>query len=74
MSRGDLTAMEVTPPWCACGEGRAARQDVKDRFPDPGRCHICRMIAMQHKDWPDDRVAAAGKRLWIMITRKQEAA
>lgn len=58
----DLLSLPEQP--CACGIGRAARVDIRSRFPKPGRCYICRMIAAENPDWSDPRVAEAGKARW----------
>lgn len=59
--------LSITPPWCRCGEAQAARQDVYDHFENP-RCHLCRVVAVDHPDYSDDEVAAAGAAWWRRIS------
>jgi hypothetical protein len=65
--------MDIRPPPCKCGEAAAARQDVKDN-PENPRCHLCRIIAVEHPEWSPKQVARAGAARWREITPKQASA
>lgn len=71
--RDTLNPMSITPPRCRCDEAQAARQDVYENFNNP-RCHLCRVIAVDHPDWSEAQVAAAGAARWREIRPKQATA
>lgn len=65
--------MDRRPPPCRCGEAQAARQDEVDNPKNP-RCHICRVVAVDHPDWSDEQVARTGAKEWRRITSTEAAA
>lgn len=62
--------MDRRPPPCKCGEAQAARQDETDNPANP-RCHLCRVVAVEHPEWSAADVAREGARQWRAITPKQ---
>jgi hypothetical protein len=68
--------MDRRPPPCKCGEAQAARQDEIDNAGNP-RCHLCRVVAVDHPEYSPAEVAREGARRWraiVVVAAKRPAA
>lgn len=57
-----INPMEATPPDCPCGAQAARAEFVRPR------CHLCRVVAIEHPEYSADQVAAAGRQWWLEIS------